>query len=676
MNYGIGIGIHASGCPLELDPPNVVVQYGDSVSVNCIATSPVKNMGFESQQQAISFATNMSSLTWSVKNLTNWEIRANCYANLFDKSVLDGQCQIDTLITIYKFAENVTITDNKAGLATGELDEGIPHVFQCNVKDVAPAQNVTLTWHIGNRTVLTADPFKNSLGPIDLASQFKYIPRSEDNGLHIRCQVEFNLGPFGPKNLTQSSSLFLLRIRCKYDPPKRIAQLNDAELEVGSSHVLKCFSEANPPLNYHWDFYKTGNVEVRDEKGGSHLYIHNATEVNNGNYTCNAGNELNNISHTTGVTVKGGLSHCPLQVTTERLVVRHGDGYTVRCENSTGDALGNRKYIFWQVGRRQIPGGVWEVKNQTDWDLTRAECVARHAGIGECRKAVDVTLYTAIERYVVLMCLLRISIASLEEPDQVLIQSVGHMGALIGDTEYRLQCDIPNVAPVRNLIVRWYQDGHPMADKGTLYLTGRPHEKLDFYISTPVNVSSNISVSFGRNQSRVQFTCEAELDLGTHSLSNMSHSLNFSIQHKPSINSTKLQPKIPVFRGYPEELVCEADGNPAPDIHWFSQNGVLGSSGNLKVTEGGNYTCNATNVLGSNFYVVQVVLKEDYLPLIAGFVAVTVVAISIVFIFFYSIYYKNTKMRRYSLKNHKLNTENGNVAHNSLDLPIPLAKLH
>ncbi|CAL8303333.1 unnamed protein product [Merluccius merluccius] len=353
----------------------------------------------------------------------------------------------------------------------------------------------------------------------------------------------------------------------------------------------------------------------------------------------------------------GGLSHCPLQVTTERLVVRHGDSYTVKCENSTGDALGNRMYIFWQVGRRQIPGGVWEVKNQTDWDLTRAECVARHTGIGECRKAVDVTLY--------------------KEPDQVLIQSVGHMGALIGDTEYHLQCDIPNVAPVRNLTVRWYQDGHPMADKGSLYLTGRPHEMLDFDISTPVNVSSNISVSFGRNQSRVQFTCEAELNLGqTDSLSNMSHSLNFSIQHKPSINSTKLQPKIPVFRGYPEELVCEADGNPAPDIHWFSQNGVLGSGGNLNVTEGGDYTCNATNVLGSNFYVVQVVLKEDYLPIIAGFVAVAVVIISIVFIFFYSLYYKNTKMRRYSLKNHKLNTENGNVAHNSLDLPIPLAKLH
>ena len=115
-----------------------------------------------------------------------------------------------------EFAENVIITDKKTGLATGELDEGIPHVFQCNVTDVAPAQNVTLTWHIGNRTVHTADPFSNSREPIDVASQFEYTPRSEDNGLYIRCELEFKLGPVGPKNLTQSSSRFLLRIRCKY----------------------------------------------------------------------------------------------------------------------------------------------------------------------------------------------------------------------------------------------------------------------------------------------------------------------------------------------------------------------------------------------------------------------------------------------------------------------------
>lgn len=69
-------------------------------------------------------------------------------------------------------------------------------------------------------------------------------------------------------------------------------------------------------------------------------------------------------------------------------------------------------------------------------------------------------------------------------------------------------------------------------------------------------------------------------------------------------------------------------------------------------------------------------IAEDYLPLIAGFVAVVVIIISVIFAFIYSIYYKNTKMRRYSLKNVKLNnTYNGNVAHNSWESQFPMTRL-
>lgn len=76
------------------------------------------------------------------------------------------------------------------------------------------------------------------------------------------------------------------------------------------------------------------------------------------------------------------------------------------------------------------------------------------------------------------------------------------------------------------------------------------------------------------------------------------------------------------------------------------------------------------------FFIIIVSIAEDYLPLIAGFVAVVVIIISIIFAFIYSIYYKNTKMRRYSLKNVKLNnTHNGNVAHNGWERQIPMKRL-
>ncbi|MEQ2168073.1 hypothetical protein GOODEAATRI_010733 [Goodea atripinnis] len=143
------------------------------------------------------------------------------------------------------------------------------------------------------------------------------------------------------------------------------------------------------------------------------------------------------------------------------------------------------------------------------------------------------------------------------------------------------------------------------------------------------------------------------------------------------INTTKLPELVPVIRGYTEELFCEADGNPPPRIQWHYSSGTasLGSNGTLVVKEEGIYNCTAENYLSTDKRVVQVILKEDYLPLIAGFVAVTVVIISIIFVFIYSIYYKNTKMRRYSLKNPKLSSHNGNVAHNGWDIQLPVTKL-
>lgn len=80
---------------------------------------------------------------------------------------------------------------------------------------------------------------------------------------------------------------------------------------------------------------------------------------------------------------------------------------------------------------------------------------------------------------------------------------------------------------------------------------------------------------------------------------------------KPTINVTKLPKTIPVFNGYPEELVCDADGNPPPDIVWLrnANKEPCGSGTTLTVSEEGFYICNATNALGSVTRQVKVILK-------------------------------------------------------------------
>lgn len=80
---------------------------------------------------------------------------------------------------------------------------------------------------------------------------------------------------------------------------------------------------------------------------------------------------------------------------------------------------------------------------------------------------------------------------------------------------------------------------------------------------------------------------------------------------KPTINVEKLPKTIPVFSGYPEELVCDADGNPPPRIVWLrnANEEPFGFGTKLTVSEKGFYRCSATNDVGSVTRDVQVILK-------------------------------------------------------------------
>lgn len=66
---------------------------------------------------------------------------------------------------------------------------------------------------------------------------------------------------------------------------------------------------------------------------------------------------------------------------------------------------------------------------------------------------------------------------------------------------------------------------------------------------------------------------------------------------------------------------------------------------------------------------------EDYLPLIAGFVALVVMIISVFFVSIYTIYYKNTKMGHYTVEGAKPKAQNGDVAQNGKNSTIPMKKI-
>ncbi|XP_029997196.1 hemicentin-1 [Sphaeramia orbicularis] len=503
--------------------------------------------------------------------------------------------------------------------------------------------------------------------PFNLTCKVEGYPKPEITLYKDNDEVEL------PENLTRSDSgQYVIAASNQNDivnvtveivvtyPPSQILELEDTEVARGSTVALKCSSMGNPRPEYSWNYYRTDNVVEENEDGVSRLLILNATASNMGTYTCQASNMEGNVSKTVRVSVKGAKIECPLEINPDRMLLQYqGMEKNVTCKTLTSSE--NVRDQYWQISGISISRKAWTPDTQNDWDPSPA-CFATFVGREPCNKSLNFTLY--------------------KEPDSVSIRVLNNESSPVEGSDCFLRCDVVNFAPAQSLRVQWYQGNKTM--EGLTNTSSKIHcpsssANCDINtIKTPVNMSFTTTITLDKKHNGAEFRCKAVMDLELEDPPNMTSSpINVTVHYKPAINTTKLPKTIPVFRGYPEELVCEAEGNPPPKIQWLSNSDkVLQVSGGvLTVNEAGVYNCNASNDVDSTSHEVVVILKEDYLPLIAGFVAVTVVVISIVFLFIYSIYYKNTKMRHYNLKNPKLSIHNGNVAHNGWDSQFPMTKL-
>ncbi|XP_052407163.1 hemicentin-1 isoform X3 [Carassius gibelio] len=243
------------------------------------------------------------------------------------------------------------------------------------------------------------------------------------------------------------------------------------------------------------------------------------------------------------------------------------------------------------------------------------------------------------------------------------ISTVNHTEPMIAGKQYDLQCSIKYVAPFKIVDVGWYKQ-----NKNNITET----------IKTPDILTYTVQIRPDRADNGSQFWCEAKLEAeGTQRTSTMkSANLSITVHFKPIINENKLPSVVPVFRGYSEEIVCEAEGNPKPTISWILGTNDIVYNEVLTISESTPeyVSCVAENSVGTTTRKVNMVLKEDYLPLIAGLIAVIVAFISVIFIFIYSIYYKTAKMGHYSLKDAKPSAQNGDIAQNGKHSPIPMKK--
>ncbi|XP_024920279.1 hemicentin-2-like, partial [Cynoglossus semilaevis] len=400
--------------------------------------------------------------------------------------------------------------------------------------------------------------------------------------------------------------------------PTPIEELEDTEVEFESTAWLKCSSMGHPRPTYSWTYYRTTNVVEQNEDGVSRLLIYNATAFNKGLYTCQAQNQGGFVNKTVRVNVKGVTTECPIDITPERMITSYDSSSVVSCTPKPSAQL-NLKEIYWE-DKSYFRWGDNHWHHTGEWD-PQPVCFAIFWGLERCKKPLNLTIY--------------------KKPASVSIQPLHNTNPLKEEEELQLQCNINSVAPAQNLYVRWYhgnttlepliQGSHSFWVAGCL--PGNGTNCTIGETKSPLNVSTTVTIKLNRTHSKAMFRCEAHLDLGADGprlTPEVSDPLNITVHYKPIIDTTKLPNKVPVFRGYPEELVCDAEGHPPPKIQWLLSPGdvphVLGKK--LNVSEAGSYICIATNDVASTLHVVEVVLKEDYLPLIAGFVAGTGIVIS------------------------------------------------
>uniref|UniRef100_A0A3B5R4G9 Ig-like domain-containing protein n=1 Tax=Xiphophorus maculatus TaxID=8083 RepID=A0A3B5R4G9_XIPMA len=215
-----------------MTPSRLVVKFGDPTSATCVACQqacfPLDDSIRNMEASLGTSNINGNTVTWTVNRMTVWDLTPKCYYT----TIMNDQCCTDLPVTVYKPPESVSFSLNPSG----PLTEGSEVTLQCDVQNVAPAENLTVTFYRGHTLLGQVKSSNTAKKPVNEIFSMSYNSTKEDNGVQFWCEAKLELGAEGPQPpLVVKSKETTATVYCKFRETHRLHRLDYQKVEVNET---------------------------------------------------------------------------------------------------------------------------------------------------------------------------------------------------------------------------------------------------------------------------------------------------------------------------------------------------------------------------------------------------------------------------------------------------------
>uniref|UniRef100_A0A3B3VB78 Ig-like domain-containing protein n=1 Tax=Poecilia latipinna TaxID=48699 RepID=A0A3B3VB78_9TELE len=253
-----------------ITPSRLVVKFGDPASATCVACQqaclPLDDSVISMEASLGTPDINGTKVTWTVDRMTEWELTPN------------------KLINVAKHFRDLNPSE--------PLTEGSKVTLQCDVLNVAPVANLTVTFYRGQTPLDEVKSNDITEKPVSETFSLSYNTRKEDDGVQFWCEAKLELGAEGPQPpLVVKSEEVNATV---YSDPAPIS------ITRGEPLHLTCLAEGNPKPQYSWTLPSN-----KGHRSGTDLKIDSDDVQDGGQYVCTVSNNVNSVIVTFNVTVQG-----------------------------------------------------------------------------------------------------------------------------------------------------------------------------------------------------------------------------------------------------------------------------------------------------------------------------------------------------------------------------------